>query len=35
MKSFCDSCTDEVEVQGYEINGVDLFWCANCAEGAN
>lgn len=32
MKSYCDSCTEEADVQGYEVEGKDYFWCADCAE---
>ena len=35
MKDFCDSCTDEVEVMPYQLEGVTFYWCDNCKEETN
>lgn len=32
MLGYCDSCTEEREVKGYEVEGADFYWCEDCAE---
>ena len=32
MKGFCDSCTEQTEVEQYEYKGIVFYWCEYCKE---
>lgn len=32
MKNYCDSCTEETEINPYQVNLITFYWCNNCKE---